>query len=549
MKKTFLLSLCFIALNSLQAKNELDSLLKELDRKIEENATYIKIKEDRIEDLKKENRRPNRSPSLTYSINTSLYQEYKSYTSDSAIHYLNRNLDMAYAANDIDKINETSIHMVSLFASLGMYKEGLDIMSNVDKRRLDRPHLIEYYLTIQNIYSGLGLYTQNSRERWKYWQQSTAYKDTIISLVEYESEDYLRFSEKTQRETGMLDEAIKSNDKRLEQIKTGTPGYALVTFERSLLYRKKGNTEKEKEYLILSAISDIQSAIKDNASIPILANILMKEGDLNRAYKYVRFSLNNINDYNTRIRSSEILNIQSIIDKAYQAKNEEQKRTLRIFLILISVLSVLLTLLICYIYRQMKKGLVISKRLKETNKELKELNQKLQKLNSEHKKINLEIVEANYVKEEYISYFLDECSKYIDKMDEYRKMVNKKIQDNQVDKLYRITRDNTLKSEELKELFQNFDIMFIRIFPDFIEKFNALLMDEEQIVLKKGEVLNTELRIYALIRLGITDNTRIANFLSYSVNTIYNYRAKIRNKAKIAREDFEWTVRRIGSYS
>ena len=196
----------------------------------------------------------------------------------------------------------------------------------------------------------------------------------------------------------------------------------------------------------------------------------------------------------------------------------------------------------------MRKGILISKRLKETNLELNELNQKLHNMNNELRKINYEVVEANHIKEEYIGYFLDQCSKYIEKLDDFRKSVNKKIQSKEIESLYKSTKNNDLKENELKELFSNFDIMFTHLFPDFIEKFNSLLQDGEHIILKKGEILNNELRIYALIRLGIDDSGKIANFLGYSVNTIYNYRTKTRNKAKISREDFEWTVKKIGTF-
>jgi len=549
--KKVLLFFCLliVTINNVSAKNNLDSLYKELDNKINNCNIYIELKEAKIEEFKIEKMKLNNTIDKIYALPASIYKEYKAYISDSAIHYLNQNMDIAYSLNDIHKINETSIATSDLFSSLGMYKEGMDVLNNVKKEYLDEALKIRFYSTCRNIYSGLGLYTQNSRDRQKYWQKTTAYKDTIYSIVDRNSEDYLRIEETSLRERGNLEEALKKNDERLAQTKAGTPSHALITFDRSLIYRKEGNLEMEKECLILSAISDIQCAIKDNASIPILSNMLMQEGDIDRAYKYVRFSLDNINDYNTRIRSSEILNIQTIIDKAYQSRNEKQKRELRIFLILISILSVLLIISVCYVYMQMRKGIIITKRQKETNLQLNSLNQKLHNMNNELKKINFEVTEANHIKEEYIGYFLDQCSKYIDKLDEYRKMVNKKLQDKQIENLYKITKNSELKEDELKELFVNFDTMFVHLFPDFVDKLNSLLLDDGQILLKKGEVLNTELRIYALIRLGIDDSSKIANFLGYSVNTIYNYRAKIKNKAKISREDFEWTVRKIGTFN
>lgn len=540
--------LFFLSSNSCWAKNELDSLFLELDNKIKKKDLYIELKEIRIKELKSENTSANLSINNAYSLNTLLYKEYRSYISDSAIIYLNKNLDIADLLKDPVKINDTSISMANLFATLGMYKEAIDMIERVKKEYLDKSQTIQYYLTMRIIYNNLGLYSHNNRDKLLYQTMATSYRDTISSITDKSSEEYLRIEEIKLRLDGKIPEALLINNRRLSMTVMGTPEYALVTFNRSLLYRKDGDTMMEKKYLILSAISDIQSSIRDNASIPILADMLMQEGDIDRAYKYVRFSLDNINDYNTRFRSSEILNIQTIIEKAYQKKNEEQNSQLRLFLILISILSVLLIILIFYVYKQMKKGIIISKRLKEANHELNTLNQKLHNMNNELRKLNIEVVEANQIKEEYIGYFLDECSKYIDKLDDLRKTINKKIQEKQIESLYKITKNNNMKDDELKELFRNFDIMFTHLFPDFVEKFNSLLMNEEQIILKKGESLNNELRIYALIRLGIDDSSKIANFLGYSVNTIYNYRAKVKNKAKISREDFDWTVKKIGTF-
>lgn len=548
MKKFILcLNLFFITFTLASAKGDLDSLFSVLDNKIKNNSIYLEIKNTKIEDLKAEKVNAD-TPQKRYSLNMLLYKEYRSYISDSAIYYLNQNFAIAYSLNDIEKINETSIASATLFSALGMYKEASDIMENINRKYLDKQQIVEYYNSYRYIYSGLGQYTQDSRNRGQYWIKSNAYRDSVALMANHNSEEYLRIEEIKLRQDMKLDEALLINDKRLALVKMGTPIYALVTFNRSLIYRKKDDAAMEKRFLILSAISDIQSAIKDNASIPILANKLMQEGDINRAYQYVRFSLDNINDYNTRIRSSEILNIQAIIDKAYQKKNDEQKTQLRIFLILVSILSLLLAISAFYAYKQMRKGILITKRQKETNLELNDLNQKLHHMNKELRKINHEVVEANHIKEEYIGYFLDQCSKYIEKLDDFRRMVNKRIQTREIEILHKSTKDNSLKENELRELFSNFDIMFTHLFPDFIDKFNSLLQDDEQIILKKGEILNNELRIYALIRLGIDDSGKIANFLGYSVNTIYNYRTKTRNRAKISREDFEWTVKKIGTF-
>lgn len=546
---TFILTLFCLSVHVFSSEPSLNSLFKELDEKISHKEVYIELKNSKIDNIKAEKRKLNSSPSLNYALNQSLYNEYKSYVSDSAIFYLNENLKIAETLNDQYRINETSISLAYIFTSLGLYKEAIDVMSNVETRFFDEKQKVQYYLTNRYIYSGLALYTQDLRNKGLYRKISHAYADTLLQVADKNSEEYLKVEETNLRERRDIPAALLINNKRLALTKEGTAEYAYVAFHRALLYRFANNYDMEKRYLLMSAISDVKSAIKDNASITMLSDILMKEGDVDRAHYYVRYSLDNINDYNTRIRSAEILNIQTIIDKAYQQKSDEQKRTLSIFLIVISILSVLLVISVCYVYKQMRKGIIISKHMKESNAKLNHLNQKLSDVNKKLSEINSDAVEANKVKEEYIGYFLSECLNYIDKLDSFRKMVNSKIKDKQIDELYKTTRNNELKDNELKELFINFDTIFLHLFPNFIEKFNSLLLDEEQVILKKGEILNTELRIYALIRLGINDSNKIASFLGYSVNTIYNYRAKMKNKAKVAREDFEVAAKRIGTFN
>ena len=189
----------------------------------------------------------------------------------------------------------------------------------------------------------------------------------------------------------------------------------------------------------------------------------------------------------------------------------------------------------------MKKLSLIRKQLHNTNMELVKLNQDLHDTNN-----NLE--EANLVKEEYIARFFDQCSEYIDKFENYRKSLNTKAKNNQLDDLLAMVKSRTLIETELEELFHNFDSVFLNIYPTFIDEFNTLLMPNEHIYPKQGELLNTELRIFALIRLGITDSVKIASFLRYSLRTVYNYRTKVRNKAAGSRDDFENIVKKIGTF-
>ena len=223
---------------------------------------------------------------------------------------------------------------------------------------------------------------------------------------------------------------------------------------------------------------------------------------------------------------------------------EKQNGRLQQYLLLITTLLVLLIVALGYIYRQMKKLADARNHLQQANEQLNGLNEELRQMNSCLSSTNIELSESNQIKE-YIARFIKLCSTYINRLDAYRRMVNKKVSAGQIAELLKITRSQDALDEELEELYANFDTAFLHLFPDFVKKFNDLLQDNERIVLKKDELLNTELRIFALIRLGIEDSSQIAEFLRYSVNTIYNYRAKVKNKTRGSREDFEDLVRKI----
>lgn len=547
-RSTILIIFIFYTIFSF-AGQRLDSLLNVLDKTINEHRQYVELRENRIQQLKALLSRNNLSLDDVYSLNKQLYNEYKAYVCDSAISYLNCNLDIAEKMNDTDKVVETKLLLSYLFASSGMYKESIDILNSIKRNILKSSFLENYYLCYDHVYGELSFYTHDKRSSAKYSDISWKYKDSLYAILDKESELYLNMKETRQRDFGEPQKALETNMKRLQRVEFGTPEYALVTFHRALDYSKLEDNEQRKIYLALSAISDLHSAIKDNASLWELANLIYKDGDVDRSYKYIRHSLDDANFFNARLRNFQISGILSIIDKTYQMKSEKQKDELRFYLILISLLSVLLIAAIMYIYKQMNKLSVARNNLQDVNGQLNILNRELSEMNEQLKSANLDLSESNHVKEEYIGHFLSLCSTYIDKLESFRKMVTKKLTTGQVAELLKITKSTGIQENELKEFYANFDNTFLHLYPSFVEDFNSLLIDGEKIVLKKGELMNTELRIFALIRLGIDDSSKIADFLRYSVNTIYNYRAKVKNKAKVSREDFENLVMRIGSFS
>lgn len=530
--------------HNIWAGNRLDSLLLVLDKAIHTHQTFTEEKENRIKGLKAELLKAQTSDE-SYQWNLSLFTAYRSYICDSAIHYLNQNIALAEQMKDRNKENESRLLLSLLLNSSGMFKEAIDMLETVDRRLLASQHLTEYYLCYNNIYSELAFHTQDKASAKRYRTKADIYSDSLKAVIDPHSELFYNHLEGSYRNSNNYDGALEVNDIRLKKARFGTPEYALVTFHRALIMEHQGNREEQKCYLTLSALSDIQSSIKDHASLWMLAQLLYADGDIERAYRYIRFSWNETSIYNARLRSIQSAGILSLIDKTYQGLVEKQNQKLRNYLILISVLVILLIIALAFIYKQMKKLALARNHLQSANEQLKDLNKELQNMNGCLQSTNMELSESNHIKEEYIGRFIKLCSTYIDKLDAYRRMVNKKIGHGQTDELFTITRSPNALNEELNELYNNFDTAFLQLFPDFIAQFNSLLVEDDPIIPKKGELLNTELRIFALIRLGITDSTQIAEFLRYSLNTIYNYRAKVRNKARVPRDDFESQVMNI----
>ena len=546
MKKKYLLFFLILSFPLYTwAGKTLDSLLSVLDLTIQEHEKYVIQRESRIVHLKDLVHGIEASSVEHYNLNSQIFKEYKAFICDSAIHYLNENIRIAERLHDTDRRIESKLQLSLLLSSTGMYTESIDVLESVDRWEV-APRLIpDYYTCFDHVYGELSVYTQDKTLSGHYWSISQAYKDSLYAILPHESEEYLLMHEALLRDRHQYEEALKINDIRLAEAEPNTPQYALVTYHRSLIYKYSNDRQGEKENLCLSAISDIRSAIKDHASLWMLAQLLYEDGDMERAYQCMRFSWNATKFYNARLRSWQSADVLSLIDKTYQAMIEKQNDRLQQNLLLITALLVLLMVALGYIYRQMKKLADARNHLQVANGQLNGLNEELRQMNSCLSATNIGLSESNQIKEEYIARFIKLCSTYINRLDAYRRMVNKKVSAGQIAELLKITRSQDALDEELEELYANFDTAFLHLFPDFVKKFNDLLQDNERIVLKKDELLNTELRIFALIRLGIEDSSQIAEFLRYSVNTIYNYRAKVKNKARGSREDFEDLVRKI----
>ncbi len=519
-----------------------------LDAEISKRPVYEAAKKQRIAQLQNYLNAKDLSPQERFAINGRLVAEYIPYKFTSAVSHLEENIRLAETMGNITLQYKTELQLAELLSSSGNYAEAADVQATVNRKLLPDTLLSQYYYGKIWLNFRLKFYSAHQATRNKYDRVYNAYTDSLLARLQPGTEAYLNIVEMRYRDKG---DYLKNREANLKRLSMATPGerpYSSITFFLAQSYLQQNNTEEYKKYLVLSAISDIKSATRDCASLTALAVQLFKEGDIERAHRYINIAFEDASFYNSRLRLQSVSSVLPLITKTYDEAVQKEKSKLTATVIIISVLSVLLLCLVFYIWKQYRNLKAARHNLEAANNRLSQLNAQLQHTNSELKNLYGELADTNRVKEYYIGTLLNFCSDYLDKLDVYRKTVNKMIIAKQVTELLDRTKSPQLVEEEIERFYKNFDSIFLHIYPDFVAKLNALLLPDEQIQLKKGELLNTELRVFALIRLGITDSAGIAKLLRYSVNTIYNYRVKTKNKA-ISRDDFEENVLKIGAFS
>ena len=541
------LCLCTICMCRLHAadSSRADSLLLKLDQAIKERPIYMEQKELKLVELKRLLHRqiPDEE---RFAILGTLLDEYRSFNTDSALHMAEEREQIAIRLGNREYIDNARMNKADVLGMTGMYKEVMDLMRNIHIDRLPVDIHPYYYHIYRTVYGLMADYAVTAYEKKLYTELTDKYRDSLLLVNKDNLLIHTLIQSDQYNVRNEYDKAIRLLTDYLALQKDYEHDVAICAYTLSESYRLKGDKEKEKEYLIVSAMADMKTAVREYISLRKLAVLLYQEGDIERAYSYVKICMEDAAACNARLRKLEILEIFPIINDAYQQKTEKQQEQMKWALVSISLLSLFLLLAIFYVYKQMKKVAAARREVIDANKRLKELNDELHLSNAQLKEANHSIAENSYLKEEYIGRYMDQCSVYLEKMDNYRRSLGKIAATGNVEELYKNIKSSKFIEGELKEFYTNFDNTFLQLFPTFVEDFNALLADDEQISLKAGERMNTELRIFALIRLGITDSVKIAQFLRYSVTTIYNYRTKVRNKAAGDRDLLEQEVMTIG---
>ena len=527
---------------------DLEKLYCQLDEAIKQSDRYVAMREERIQKYKSA-LEVTHDPDAQYEMCRRLYDEYHPYMNDSAIYYIDRCISLAEKRGDPKSVEECKILLAYQCTESGMYHEAMDILRSLDEKQIsDKNNLQKYYSTLSHLYSELGYYCKVPRLQQEYFANSDHYKHLIDTTV-CSSDEALQIKELGCYTAGDAQGALRYSDLRLKQVKEGSHEYAIVAFYRHLDYRLMNDSVQARYWVTQSALADVKNAVMDQGAMWELANMLMADGDMERAYRYIRFAWQCAGKFNTVKRNSQISPVLTAISDNYEASLKRANRLLAVLAVVSSLLAALFLGILFYSNSQRKKLARTRNELSENNVQLAQLNTQLSDLNSQMRETNVKLNESNRVKDEYVGRFIHLCSFYIDRLDEMRKRVHKMVKSKDLDALYKFTGDSELRDNNLKELYDIFDSTFLHLFPNFVDDFNALLKPECRITLPDHETLNTDIRIFALIRLGIEDSSRIAEFLHYSVNTIYNYRAKIKNGALGDRDTFEARVKAIGMYS
>ena len=547
MQKIFItLATALLSLASLQAQT-LEELCQQIDRDITHRTTYEEKREDRIKALKQLLDSSANDGDARYHILSQLVEEYQSYQSDSAMTYLELCCATAQEIHRTDLQADGLIRMAFQCSTSGYYNEALTYLHRVPVDELSRDLRARYYFARNHVYKDMAYYSSRPDLQAEYAAQADACRDSVYVYADPKSDQYLQLRELQLYAEGRLDEAMTVNDQRMEQVQPDSHPFAIVAYYRSLLCLANGHRDEALRWLALSARNDVENAVLDQASLwTLAAELSHDDSQLERAYDYVSYSWDAANRFGTKVRSSQISPILRVIEENYQRQISASNVKMRVYIVALALLVLLFLFLLYSLTRQHRKLASAQADLQQANSSLDERNRQLSDTNRQLSVLNAKLNESNLVKEEYIGRFLGQCFAYINRHETFRKRVNKMVKNRQLDELLQLTKSAEYGEKELDELYASFDEAFLRLFPNFIEDFNSLLKPEEVITLTEDHRMPTSLRIFALIRLGIDDSSRIAEFLHYSVNTIYNYRARVKNAAIGDRDDFERNVKELG---
>ena len=532
-KSLFLLFLLSVTgcLRGYSASLPLDTMLVQLDTHLANSKQYIDRKEKQIAEWRRKLGEAV-SDEKRYEASIHLFDEYKSYKYDSAYIYANRSLHLAEKLHNRGYVAEANGGIVFCLLSSGLFKEAFDVISRIDITDVSLSSRIACYSLYRRLYYDIADYNHEAPFQNEYIEKGSLYTDSLLRLLPEKSLKWWYAVGQKQMKERQYDASIHSFMTLLERKDIDPHTEAIISSSLGWMYYELNDKERAMIYLIRAAIGDIRSATKETTALRVLAGLLYERGDINRANNYVRLALEDANFYNARHRKIEVGSILPIIEQDRFDIVKKQRNVLIGFVSLVSLLFILLLTATLIIYKQMKKLRSARHTIEERNTQLQQTNDLLS--------------EANNIKDEYIGYSFYLNSEYIDKMESLYKMINRKIAARQFEDLRTSFKESDLNKER-DNMYASFDETFLKLFPGFITSYNNLFPVEERTRGDHEKSLSSEMRIFALIRLGICEPERIAKFLNYSVHTINTYKTRVKNKSLVPNELFEPKIMEIAS--
>ena len=536
--------LLLIATTCSASQQSNQALYHTLDSLIAKYNQLTAEKERRVTNIKDGVRGIKLSPEQQYDLNQRLYDEYVAYKFDSAFYYIEKNVNALSSSADHDRFAASAVRMAHILAVTGLFDRARRLLDKVNPDSISDQQKIAYY-TQQ---SELNLYRSEMAEFTNYFydyiKRAQYYRQLVMQIAPKDSYDYV-FNRATYIcEAGDTEEAIRILEAYLNKTEQGTRIYSIITSTLAFFYQNKGVSEKQEYYLLLSAISDERSAIRENNSLRSLSELLMDRGNYDDAYRYLLQAISEAKFYGSRIRLMQVGRMAPQILQLYDAERTRTQQRTSLLLMVISIISIILAGIIVY-------TLILYRKKHAAGLKIIEMNKMLASHSEEIESVNTQMKEANRIKEEYIGRFLELSSQLISDSEQRLKQLNRLARERKLEELYAELKTMEPVNKGIRKFHSHFDTAFLNIYPNFISEVNNLLNPECRFDVEQDGTpvkhLSTELRVLALIRLDITDNQEIADILRSSITTIYTYRSKIKARA-INKESFEDDVRKIATY-
>ncbi|RAJ02377.1 hypothetical protein LX64_03389 [Chitinophaga skermanii] len=529
-----------------------DSLFAQLNKVIAQSHEFDATKEHALDSMRALFSKAT-TPNEQYTQALALYEAYKIYKFDSAFNYARVMETIAIQSQNGKKAVAARQQLAFVLLSAGKFSEAYSYLSSIQPQQLNDSSKADYYVLLGRYYYDLADYNSDEVYSEEYRAKGNRYLDTALHYLPTNSFEHIYYTVLRNLKSRQLEQANSYFQQLLTLPGLNDHQLAIVTSTLSHYYDLKHDAAKAIHYQLQAAIADIRSSTKETFATFNLAQLLYGQGDFEQASIYIQKAIDDASFYGARQRKVQVSAILPIIQGEKINYIEKQKQRWLYYALVVTSFLVILGCLIFIIYKQFTKLKKAEKAINEARNHLEEANAKLQAVNAQLQSVNHtlqdvngKLEEANKIKEEYIGYFFNINAAFFEKLEKFKRQLDQKVADRKMEEI-RLLANNINIRHEREELLTQFDKVFLKLFPTFVEEFNALFLEEDRIVLKSGELLNNELRMYALMRMGITENEKIAQILEYSIKTIYAYKTKIRNRTIVPKDDFDNRVMRIKS--